>query len=84
MPNTHITKNYFAHGGDELVIGGRLTVLPDAVVDGLPGEKMIAHQEQSAATTVTALKDDFNGLPVKLQEAGLMAEAPEETDNGEE
>ena len=30
MPNTHITKNYFAHGGDQLVIGGRLTFIPDS------------------------------------------------------
>ena len=30
MPNTHNTKNYMAHGGGELVIGGKLTFLEGA------------------------------------------------------
>ena len=38
MPNTHNTKNYFAHGGNELVIGGKLTFLDGAEVDNFPGE----------------------------------------------
>ena len=37
MPDTHVTKNYFTEGGDELVIGGKLTVLEGAEVEGLPG-----------------------------------------------
>ena len=37
MPDTHITKNYMAHGGDELVIGGKLTILEGATVEGLSG-----------------------------------------------
>ena len=37
MPDTHNTKNFMAHGGNELVIGGKLTVLPGAVVEGLDG-----------------------------------------------
>ena len=37
MPHTHTTKNFFAHGGNELVIGGKLTILPGAVVEGLEG-----------------------------------------------
>ena len=37
MPNTHNTKNYFAHGGTELVIGGRLTFLDGAEVENFPG-----------------------------------------------
>ena len=35
MPDTHNTKNFMAHGGNELVIGGKLTILPGAVVEGL-------------------------------------------------
>ncbi len=35
MPDTHVTKNYFTEGGDELVIGGKLTVLEGAEVEGL-------------------------------------------------
>ena len=31
------TKNYFAHGGNELVIGGKLTFLPGATVEGGEG-----------------------------------------------
>ena len=37
MPNTHVTKNYFAHGGDTLVIGGKLTFLEGATVEGGEG-----------------------------------------------
>jgi len=38
MPNTHNTKNFFAHGGNELVIGGKLTFLEGAEVENFPGE----------------------------------------------
>ena len=38
MPDTHVTKNYFAHGGNELVIGGKLTFLEGAEVENFPGE----------------------------------------------
>ena len=31
------TRNYMAHGGDELVIGGKLTFLPGATVEGADG-----------------------------------------------
>ena len=31
------TRNYFAHGGNELVIGGKLTFLPGATVEGAEG-----------------------------------------------
>ena len=37
MPDTHVTKNYFTEGGDELVIGGKVTVLEGAEVEGLSG-----------------------------------------------
>jgi len=37
MPNTHNTKNYMAHGGGELVIGGKLTFLEGAEVENFPG-----------------------------------------------
>ena len=32
MANTYNTKNYFAHGGEQLVIGGKLTFLEGAEV----------------------------------------------------
>ena len=81
MPNTHNCKNYTAHGGNETVIGGKLTFLPGAQVEGLADlldipEKavpLIAHQPDSTATTVAALKDDLNALLAKLKAAGIMA-----------
>lgn len=77
---TRSARNYFAHGGGELVIGGKLTFLPGATVeggDGLFGQSepaaQIAYMADSEATTIAALKDDFNGLLAALRNAGLMA-----------
>ena len=38
MANTYNSKNYFAHGGEQLVIGGKLTFLDGAEVENFPGE----------------------------------------------
>lgn len=77
---TRSARNYFAHGGGELVIGGKLTFLPGAAVEGgddLFGQSepaaQIAYIADSEATTIAALKDDFNGLLAALRNAGLMA-----------
>ena len=122
MPNTHITKNYFAHGGNELVIGGKLTFLEGAEVDNFPGEggggdsytlppatasalggikvgsglsvtaegvlsadgiTPAAAQSDSEATTIAALKEDFNTLLAALRTAGLLATAPASGGGGE-
>ena len=85
MPNTHITKNFFAHGGDELVIGGKLTFLSGAEVEGGAGLfdgaaaafTPAAYLADSEATTIAALKEDFNALLAALRSAGLMAAAEE-------
>ena len=37
MPDGHNARNYFAHGGNELVIGGKLTFLTGATVEGGEG-----------------------------------------------
>ena len=37
MANTYNSKNYFAHGGEQLVIGGKLTFLDGAEVENFPG-----------------------------------------------
>lgn len=55
-------KCYIAHGGKELVIGGKLTVLPGAVVEGLEVTGIDLEVEESKATTVAALRDDLNAL----------------------
>ena len=94
MPNTHITKNYFDHGGNELVIGGKLTFLEGATVEGgdglfdSPSENgtpPLEYQADSTASSNAALKEDFNALLAKLRAAGLMeATAPAETPAPEE
>ncbi|MDY4063043.1 MAG: head fiber protein, partial [Candidatus Limiplasma sp.] len=65
---------------NELVIGGKLTFLPGATIEGsddLFGQSepaaQIAYIADSEATTIAALKDDFNGLLAALRNAGLMA-----------
>ena len=75
------TRNYTAHGGKETVIGGKLTFLPGAEVEGLeallPSTQLpqLPAQADSVATTIAALKDDFNALLSKMRTAGLMASA---------
>ena len=123
MPNTHNTKNYFAHGGNELVVGGKLTFLEGAEVENFPGggggsgssytlppatsstlggvkigsglsvtaEGVLsadsvtpaAAQADSAATTIAALKEDFNALLAALRTAGLLAAAAEPSGGGD-
>lgn len=87
MPDTHNTKNYFTDNGNELVVGGKLTFLEGAEVDGAEGLfndsanqgfSKADYLADSTATTVAALKEDFNGLLAALRTAGLMeAEASE-------
>ena len=80
---TRNTHNYFANGGNELVIGGKLTFLPGATIEGgddlfgqSPSVTLIDYVADSEATTIAALKDDFNALLVAIRNAGLMESAP--------
>ena len=57
MPDTHVTKNYFTEGGDELVIGGKLTVLEGAEVEGLSGGS-------GSYTLPAATADKLGGIKV--------------------
>lgn len=66
------TKNYTEQGGDVTHIGGKLVFDEGASVEGLPGSTPAENQAESAATTVAALKEDFNTLLSKLKAAGLM------------
>mgnify|MGYP000967509789 CR=1 FL=1 len=74
------TRNYHAHGGNEWVIGGKLTFLPGATVEGAEGlfeassgaQIQIPSFPASNATTVAALREDFNRLIEALKAAGLM------------
>ena len=80
---TRNTHNYFAQGGHELVIGGKLTFLPGAIIEGgddlvtpsVPFDQ-IAYVPDSEATTIAALKDDYNALLATIRNAGLMESAP--------
>ena len=80
---TRNTHNYFAQGGNELVIGGKLTFLPGATSEGgddlftpsVPFDQ-IAYVPDSEATTIAALKDDYNALLAAIRNAGLMESAP--------
>lgn len=65
-------KNYTEQGGEVTHIGGTLIIEEGASVVGLlstPAE----NQADSEASTVAALKEDFNGLLSKLKAAGIMA-----------
>ncbi len=79
MNNTCNTKNYFAHGGAELVIGGKITFLPGATVEGGEGlfdqtsGAQIPCVADSEATTIAVLRENFNALLAALRAAGLMA-----------
>lgn len=94
---SNITKNYAAQGGDEWVIGGQLTFLPGATVQGAEGlldspmntDAQLPYVADSTATTAAALREDFNALLKALRAAGLMAaeaveqKAPATKDGGE-
>jgi len=87
-------KNYTAHGGNETVIGGKLTFLPGATVEGgeglfgdaSPSFTQLPNQAASEASTIATLKDNFNTLLSALKTAGLMtadAAAPADDGGGE-
>ncbi len=73
------SRNYAAQGGAEWVVGGKLTFLPGAVIEG--GEELFGGENSftpasnvpaSEATTIAALRDDLNALLTALKTAGLM------------
>ena len=77
------TKNYTEQGGEKTVIGGTLEFTADAKVVNFPAGSITpaATQADSTASTVSALKEDFNALLAKLKAAGLMAvPAPAQAD----
>ena len=73
-------RNYHAHGGSEWVVGGKLTFLPGAVIEGAEGlfdsssgdATVLPYMADSTATTVAALRDEFNLLLAALRTAGVM------------
>ena len=74
---SYSVKNYTEPGGEVTHIGGKLIFEEGATVEGFPpsdGTQAVVAENQpnSAATTIAALKDDFNALLAKLKAAGLM------------
>lgn len=71
--------NYRTDGGNEWVIGGKLTFKPGAIVEGaeglfdLPTGKQMPAIANSEATTVAVLREDYNRLLAELRKVGLMA-----------
>ena len=83
MSNT--ARNYHAHGGAEWVVGGKLTFLPGATVEGAEGlfdvpsgagAAQLPYLEDSKATSAASLREDYNKLLAALRTAGLMDAAP--------
>ena len=62
MSNTYNTRNYAAHGGGEWVIGGKLTILEGATVEGL------------TATAAPASADALGGVKAAEKGAGDTVE----------
>lgn len=67
-------KNYQVQGGDEWVIGGKLTIKEGAEIEGFPSFSPAENQADSTAEDTSALVTDFNALLQKLKTAGLMKE----------
>ena len=65
------TKNYTEQGGDITHFGGKVIFEEGCEVEG-NSFTPAANQADSTATTVAALKDEFNALLTKLKTAGLM------------
>jgi len=82
------SRNYHAHGGNEWVVGGKLTFLPGATVEGAEGlfdlpagaQAQLPNLPHCEASTVAALRESFNGLITALKATGLMA--PDEPSAG--
>lgn len=89
MSNGYVTRNFAAHGGNEWVIGGKLTFVEGAEIEGLsealasaPLFTPATNQAESTASTIATLKEDFNTLLASLKAAGLMeADTPVEEED---
>ncbi len=66
-------KNYSKQGGEHWVVEGELEIAAGGKLTFEGKElKPAENQADSEATTIAALKDDFNALLEKLKAAGLM------------
>lgn len=71
--STYNTKNYMAHGGNELVIGGKLTILDGATVTGLADAEQLAPATEEALGCVkAAAKAETDTVPAKIGTDGKL------------
>ena len=70
-------KNYTEQGGEITHFGGKVIFENGCEIEGLP---TAANQAASEASTVAAIKEDFNALLTKLKASGLMAADATSTD----
>ena len=64
-------KNYTAHGGNETIIGGKLTFLPGAQVEGLAD--LLDIPEESTYTLPAATADALGGVKAAANQADSAA-----------
>ena len=70
-------KNYLTQGGDELVIGGKLTVLPEAEITGLSGGGGASYTLPTASASAlggvkAAAKGSGDTVPCKVGTDGKL------------
>ena len=90
MSNT--ARNYHAHGGSHWVVGGRLTFLPGATVEGAEGlfdlpsakDTILTCVPPSEATTIAQLREDFNALLSVMKRTSVMASTSVESTDPED
>jgi hypothetical protein len=71
--STYNTKNYMAHGGNELVIGGKLTILDGAIVTGLAdAEQLVPATEEALGCVKAAAKAETDTVPAKIGTDGKL------------
>jgi len=72
--STYSTKNYFTDGGNELVIGGKLSVLPEATVLGLnsSGQQLEPATETKLGGVKAAPKQTTDTVPVRIDQDGML------------
>lgn len=73
----YTTKNYTEQGGDITHIGGLLVIDPGGRIEGAGLPSQAQAQNDSEATTIAALKEDFNSLLQKLRNAGILSDEQE-------
>ena len=71
--STYNTKNYMAHGGTELVIGGKLTILEGATVTGLAdAAQLVPATEEELGCVKAAAKAETDTVPAKIGTDGKL------------